>query len=107
MLLREVAYCRAGDKGDTSNVLVVPHDETDYEWLKSVLTVECVSPVFAPLIRGEITRYEMPGIRALNFVMTHALHGGVSRSLCLDMHGKARASLMLGIGLPTRPRVQP
>lgn len=100
--LRDVAFARAGDKGNTSNVVVVPYDEDDYDWLREVLTVERVREVFAPLVHGAIERYEVPGIRALNFVMQEALAGGVSRSLGLDLHGKAHASLMLSITLPSR-----
>lgn len=97
--LRTMAYSRSGDKGDTSNIVVAPFDEADYEWLRRHLTVDVVREQFKTLVRGKITRYEMPGTRMVNFVMEGALQGGVSRSLNLDMHGKSRASLMLGIQL--------
>ncbi len=93
--LREIAFARAGDKGDTSNVGVVPYDEADFDLVREQVTLERVRELFAPLVQGEITCYEFPGIKALNFVMTHALGGGVSRSLNMDLHGKAYASLML------------
>jgi hypothetical protein len=48
-------------------------------------------------VKGEIKRYELPGIKALNFVMYEALGGGVSRTLCLDLHGKSRGEIMGGI----------
>ena len=50
---------------------------------------------FAGIVRGEVRRYELPGIGALNFVMEGALGGGVTRSLALDAHGKCLASAML------------
>lgn len=99
VLVRSVAYARAGDKGDTNNVLVIPFDDGNYEWLRDHLTVEAVSDVFGKVVKGSITRYEFLGIRALNFVMERALEGGVSRSLNLDAHGKSRANLMLGLRL--------
>ena len=99
VLLRSVAYARAGDKGDTNNVLVIPYDEGNYDWLNEHLTVDVVREVFGKVVVGPITRYEFLGIRALNFVMERALEGGVSRSLNLDAHGKSRANLMLGLWL--------
>jgi hypothetical protein len=93
MYLREIAAAKAGDKGNTSNVSVIPYDESDYEFLCEVLTVERVREHFGDLVKGSIRRYEMPGIRALNFVMEEALSGGITRSLCIDPHGKARGSL--------------
>jgi hypothetical protein len=95
--LREVAFVRSGDKGNTSNVGVVPYREQDLEMLATQLSVEKVRALFAPVLYGDITRYEFHGISALNFVMTEALGGGVSRSLGQDLHGKAYASLMLSL----------
>jgi hypothetical protein len=94
-LLREIAYTRSGDKGDTSNIGVIPYREEDYELLKEQVTVERVRALFGELVKGEIVRYEFPGIKALNFVMTRALSGGVSKSLNLDAHGKSWGNLML------------
>jgi hypothetical protein len=105
--LRTIAYSRSGDKGDLSNVIVAPFDENDYEWLGRHLTVDVVREHFKLLVKGSITRYEMPGTRMFNFVMEKALQGGVSRSINIDMHGKSRASLMLGIELETGPEDPP
>jgi hypothetical protein len=85
----DVAYLRSGDKGDIANVAVIPRDEADYEWLGREVTVERVAEAFGPIVRGRIVRYEVPGIRAYNFVLEEALHGGVARSLNLDVHGKS------------------
>jgi hypothetical protein len=87
--LGDILHCRSGDKGDTSNISVVPNDPADYEWLREELTEERVAEVFGPLVKGTVTRYEVPGIHAFNFVLTEALGGGVSRSLCQDIHGKS------------------
>jgi hypothetical protein len=95
--LREVAFARSGDKNDTSNVGVVPYDPADFDLVRDQVTVERVRELFGPLVRGQIVRYELDGIKALNFVMQGALGGGVSRSLALDTHGKAYGSLILAL----------
>ncbi len=110
ILLREYAFARSGDKGNISNVVVIPFDETNYDWLCTHLTTDVVKAWFGSLVKGSIERYEMKGIRALNFVMQQALEGGVSRSLNLDTHGKSRGNYMLGMRLsapkpPAPPRL--
>ena len=95
--LREIAVSRSGDKGDISNVSVIPYDESHFDLIKRQVTVERVKAAYGALVGGEIHRFELPGIKALNFVMYEALGGGVSRSLCLDVHGKSRGSIMGGI----------
>ena len=92
--LRHLALSRSGDKGDISNVSVIPYDEKDFEVIRSQVTVEKVREAYGELVQGEIQRFELPGIKALNFVMFGALGGGVSRSLCLDVHGKSRGAIM-------------
>jgi hypothetical protein len=96
-MLREVALVRSGDKGNTSNVGVVPYDAALIDVLREQVTVDRVRALFGPLIHGNITRFEFRGISALNFVLEEALGGGVSRSIAMDTHGKAYASLMLSL----------
>ena len=93
--LREVAHARSGDKGDTSNVGVIAYDEADYPLLRDQVTAERVKALYGSLVRGEVDRYELPHIGALNFVLRRALQGGVTTSLALDPHGKTRSSLIL------------
>jgi hypothetical protein len=100
MLLRDLAHARAGDKGDTSSIGVVAYRAEDYPLLERLLTPERVRTHFAGIVHGEVRRYALPGIGALNFVMEGALGGGVTRSLALDAHGKCLASAMLEIELP-------
>jgi hypothetical protein len=97
--LREIAYSRSGDKGDTSNICVFPHDDADYELLVARLTAEVVHEKFSSLVRGEVIRYEIPASCGLNFVLTGALDGGVSVTLRPDPHGKSFQSLILDIDL--------
>ena len=98
--LRAIAHSRTGDKGDTSNISVIAYDLKDYPRLERHVTAERVQAHFADLVRGEITRYALPGIGALNFVMQGALGGGVTRSLALDAHGKCLSSAILDLEIP-------
>jgi hypothetical protein len=97
--LRELAHARSGDKGDTSNVGVIAYDEADYPLLRDQVTAERVRGLYGTLVLGEVTRYELPNIGALNFVLRGALQGGVTTSLALDPHGKTRSSLILDLAV--------
>jgi hypothetical protein len=98
--LRELAHCRTGDKGNAVNVSVIAYDAADYDTLARHVTPERVKAHFAGVVRGEVERYTMPGIGALNFVLHDALAGGVTRSLALDAHGKSLSSAMLNLEIP-------
>ncbi len=99
MKLRDIAHSRTGDKGNISNVSVIAYDEKDYPLLLEKVTVEKVKAHFSKLVKGEIIRYELPRIGALNFVMHDALSGGVTRSLTLDIHGKSFSSALLNMDI--------
>ena len=96
----DLAHGRAGDKGDISNISVIAYDEKAWGILREQLTTERVMRAFAHTAKGPVTRYELPKLRALNFVIEGALGGGVTRSLAQDAHGKSLSSLMLTIELP-------
>ena len=96
----DLGHARAGDKGNTSNVSVTAYDERAWNILREQLTVERVAHAYSHIAKGPITRYELPKLRALNFVIENALAGGVTRSLRLDPHGKTLSSIVLGIELP-------
>lgn len=98
-IVRDIAHARAGDKGNTSNVNVWAYDPADYDLLRRTLTAERIKREFPNLIRGDVTRYEIPHLHGLNFVMREALEGGVNRSLNLDSHGKSWSYLILGLSL--------
>jgi hypothetical protein len=100
MKLRELAHARAGDKGDISNIAVFVYEAGDFAFVAEHLTAERVRAFFADIVTGKVTRYDLPGLGALNFVMTGALGGGVTRSLSLDPHGKSLSSSLLDIDLP-------
>lgn len=98
--LRNLAHSRTGDKGNTANISVIARDPRDYEHLREHVTAERVRAHFAGIVHGEVTRHELPRIGALNFVMTNALGGGVTRSLALDAHGKSLSSALLDLDVP-------
>jgi hypothetical protein len=100
MKVHELGHARAGDKGNTSNVSVIAYDERAWSILRDQLTVERVMDAYAHIARGPVTRYELPKLRALNFVIENALGGGVTISLAQDAHGKSLSYLMLDIDLP-------
>jgi hypothetical protein len=100
MLLREIAHARAGDKGNISNISVIAYEPKDYPWLEQHLTAERVQAHLADIAAGEVQRFALPSLGALNFVLHNALGGGVTRSLALDAHGKTLSSALLGLDLP-------
>ncbi len=99
MKVYELGHARAGDKGNTSNVSVIAYDERAWEILSDQLTVERVMAAYSHIAQGPVTRYELPKLRALNFVIENALGGGVTISLAQDAHGKSLSYLMLDIEL--------
>jgi hypothetical protein len=106
MKLRQIAHSRTGDKGNTSNISVIAYDKSDYPLLREQVTAERIKALFAGIVDGDVVRYELPSVGALNFVMRKALGGGVTRSLALDAHGKGLSSALLDIDIEymTEPR---
>ena len=96
-MLREIAFSRAGDKSDTSNLSLIPYDPNDYEKLKKVVTADMVKAFFETLCFGSVTRYEIDGIHSLMFVLEEALDGGNTRSLRIDNYGKSLCSYLLSM----------
>lgn len=97
--LYDMAHSRAGDKGDTLNLSLVPYDEADYDLLAQLVTSELVKTHFAGIVEGEVIRYDLPNISSFNFVLEKALAGGVTKSLALDRHGKSLSYHLLNMQL--------
>ncbi|MEJ6021601.1 acyclic terpene utilization AtuA family protein [Ramlibacter sp. PS4R-6] len=95
--LVRAAWARSGDKGDTSNIGVIARRPEWLPHLRTQLTEARVREWLAHLVRGEVTRYEVPGIHALNFVCTQALDGGGMASLRGDPLGKGMAQILLAL----------
>ena len=102
MRLRDVAHSRAGDKGVRVNCSVIAFDERDYPWLVEVVTSERVRHHLGSLITGDVVRYLLPEVAAMNFVMSRPPGEGVTRTLALDAHGKSLSSALLDLQLPER-----
>ena len=97
--LQHLAHARSGDKGDTSNIAVFAYEPEFYPLLKAQLTAERFKAFYRGAIKGQVLRYEVDNIEAMNFVCHGALGGGVSRSLCLDNYGKALSAAVLGFDI--------
>ncbi len=95
MRVADLAHGRSGDKGDTCNVGLVAYDDEGFAVLRREVTAERVCDHFGDLVRGTVTRYELPNIRALNFVLTGALDGGGTMSLRSDHLGKVMYAWLL------------
>jgi hypothetical protein len=103
MKLRKIAHSRTGDKGNISNISVIAYDEKHYPLLLDQVTSARVKEHFAGVVEGEVVRYELPRLFALNLVMDRALGGGVTRSLALDAHGKSLSSALLDLEIDAVP----
>lgn len=93
--LHQLAHARTGDKGNCSNISVVAYDPAVWPLLVSQVTEDRVAALFAGRKPSKITRYVLPRLQAMNFVLEDALEGGVNGSLNLDAHGKALSFLLL------------
>lgn len=103
----DLAHCRAGDKGNTSNVSVICYDAEDWTFLRDVLTEERVLHAYRHVAKGPVRRYELRNLKAFNFVIENALGGGVTISLAQDIHGKSLSNIMLAIPMPARSQGGP
>src|SRR3954453_9199606 len=99
--LYRFAHCRAGDKGNTTILSLIAYRPDDYPLLRACVTVDAVRRHLAAVIKGELTRYELPQLYALQFVGRDALAGGVTTSLAIDAHGKSLSSALLEMEIDT------
>ena len=93
--LLKIAHGRSGDKGNGSNVGIIARHPEIYPFLKENLTAERVKEHMKNVCKGEVERYELPNIGALNFILNESLGGGGTVSLKLDAQGKTHASQVL------------
>jgi hypothetical protein len=93
--LAHLAWGRSGDKGDSSNIGIIARRPEWLPLLRAQLTEACVAQWLAHLVRGSVTRYDLPGIHAMNFLCTRALDGGGMASLRNDPLGKGMAQILL------------
>lgn len=97
--LIEIAHGRSGDKGNASNVGIIARHPDVYPFIKKVLTAEVVKEHMKNVCLGNVERFELPNIGALNFLLNDSLSGGGTVSLKLDAQGKTHAMLLLRMEL--------
>ena len=97
--LHRVAHGRTGDKGNRSNISVIAYEAEFYAPIVAQLTEARVAEAFAHRRPSRVTRYLLPRLHAMNFVIDDVLDGGVNSALNLDSHGKSLAFLLLAIDI--------
>ena len=100
--LEEIAHSRSGDKGSNSNVGLIFYNEEIYNWAKTYIDIYKVKEHFKGIVKGDVKRYEMDNLNALNFILEDSLGGGGSESLINDAQGKThgQAILLMEVDLP-------
>lgn len=93
--LERIAHARSGDKGDASNVGLITGSDALYEVIRREVTAARVKEHFRDICRGKVDRYEVPNLRALNFILHDSLGGGGTESLLTDAQGKTHAQGLL------------
>jgi len=99
VLLRDLAHARSGDKGSDVNIGVIARSAADYTFLQSYLSSAVVKDFFSVVCKGEVIRYDLPNLRAFNFMLYGALGTGGSSSLRSDAQGKAFGEALLHLVL--------
>jgi len=93
--LSQIAHARSGDKGDTVNIGVIAYHPDHFPVLLEQVTTERVRAHFGDLVKGDIVRYELPNLSAVNFLLHRALGGGGTLSLRTDAQGKTFSAALL------------
>jgi hypothetical protein len=93
--LKDIAHGRSGDKGDAANVGIIAYDKKHYDIIKKHLTKDRVKEHFKGICFGDVERYELPNLLALNFILHNTLGGGGTVSLKHDAQGKTLAAALL------------
>lgn len=93
--LVRLAHARSGDKGDTVNIGLVAIEPEDYPLLVERVTADAVREHFRGMIHGDVERFELPNLNALNFLLHGALDGGGTVSLMMDAQGKTFSTALL------------
>ena len=97
--LEDIAHARSGDKGDGSNVGIIAYTDAGYRFLHRELTVARVKDHFSNICLGSVERFEVPNLKALNFILHDSLGGGGSESVKTDAQGKTHGQAMLRMEL--------
>jgi len=100
--LARLAHARSGDKGDGSNIGLIAYTDEGYALLRELMTSEVVKAHFSSICKGAVDRYEVPNLRALNFILHDSLGGGGTESVITDAQGKTHGQglLLMEIDVP-------
>jgi len=101
--LARIAHARSGDKGDTSNIGIIAFDARHYPLLVREVTADRVKHFFGEMVKGNVERYELPNLGALNFLLHEALGGGGTLSLRIDAQGKTLGAALLRMEIDVTP----
>ena len=101
--LSEIAHARSGDKGDTANIGLIAIEDRHYPALRREVTSERVKAHFGALCAGDVERFELPNLGALNFLLHGALGGGGTLSLRADAQGKTLGAGLLRMEIEIAP----
>jgi hypothetical protein len=93
--LGSIAHTRSGDKGDTSNIGVIAFKPEHYPTILREVTAESVKQFFGDRVRGDVERFELPNLGAINLLLHEALGGGGTVSLRVDAQGKTYGAALL------------
>lgn len=97
--LVKLAHARSGDKGDTANVGLIALKDDYYPLLVREVTAEAVKRHFGEIVKGGVERFELPNLKALNFLLHESLGGGGTRSLMTDAQGKTFSTALLRMNI--------
>ena len=97
--LEDIAHARSGDKGDGSNVGIIAYTDAGYRFLQRELTSARVKDHFSNICLGSVERFEVPNLKALNFILHDSLGGGGSESVKTDAQGKTHGQALLRMEL--------
>src|SRR4051812_16368437 len=97
--LVKLAHARSGDKGDTANVGLIALKDEYYPLLVEKVTADAVKEHFGPMVKGNVERFELPNLKALNFLLHESLGGGGTLSLMTDAQGKTFSTALLRMPL--------
>ena len=93
--LVKIAHARSGDKGDTANVGLIALKDEYYPLLVREVTADVVKTHFGEIVKGGVERFELPNLKALNFLLHESLGGGGTLSLMTDAQGKTFSTALL------------
>jgi len=100
-----ICHARSGDKGDTANIGLIARKQEYYAVIEKYVTAERVRKHFQGIVLGNVERFELPNIWALNFLLHNALGGGGTKSLKNDAQGKTLAAALLKMEIETEETI--